>query len=110
MDKAGREAIARRILELSSADQTEALVGWSESSLTRFVRGISNQNVSSSDASVSVRAIVGGRTGVASTNALEDDSLRDVVERAIAMAKLAPADPNQPQLGNGTPGAAPDPR
>lgn len=107
MDKASRENIAARILELSTADQTEALVGSSEGALTRFARGISNQNVSSSDASVSVRAIVGGRTGVASTNVLDDDALRDVVERAISMAKLAPADPAQPQLGSGAVQAAP---
>lgn len=107
MNSAQREEIAKRLLGYSNADQTEALVSSSDSSLTRFARGICNQNVANTDGSVSVRAIVGKRTGVASTNAFDDASLRDVVERAIAMAKLSPADPNQPALASAPVGDAP---
>jgi PmbA protein len=108
VDKALRETIALRALEYSSADQTEVIVSYSSSALTRFTRGVSNQNVAVDDLGISVRAIVGGRTGVASTNQTDDASLQDVVQRAIDLAAFAPADPMLPQLPAGGPVTAPD--
>ncbi len=108
MDKAQREAIAKRILALSTADQTEVIVSAQNSALTRFTRGVSNQNVASIDNGVSVRAIVGGRTGVAATNDTSDESLKALVARAIEMASFAPSDPEQPQLPAGGPCPAPE--
>lgn len=108
MDKSSREALAKRVLEFSSADQTEAIV-WSENSaLTRFTQNMVHQNVAQSDVSVRVRAIVGKRTGVATTNVLDDAALRDVVSRAIEMANLAPEDPELPQLPPGGQTQAPE--
>ena len=101
MDKGSREALAKRVLGFSSADQTEAIV-WSENSaLTRFTQNMVHQNVAHADVSVRVRAIIGKRTGVATTNVLDDAALRDVVSRAVEMAKLAPEDPELPQLPPG---------
>lgn len=102
MNSREREALAERVLGLSDAGETEVMVAYSNSELTRFTHNAVHQNVADSDVSVKVRALIGGRTGVARTNMLDDASLSDVVDRAIAMAKLAPADPDQPQL----PGAA----
>ncbi len=107
MRKAQREAVARHVLSLSNADQTETLVSSGDRALTRFTHEVSNQNLATSDVAVSVRAIVGGRTGVARTNRLDDGALRDVVERAIEMAHLAPSDPLQPELPRGGPAEAP---
>ncbi len=50
---------------------------------------------------MSVRAIVGNRTGVASTNRFDEESLDAVVQRAVDMAAFAPADPLQPKLPDG---------
>ena len=107
-DDAGRERLAAHVLALSNADQTEVLVSTNDNSLTRFTHEVSNQNVAASDVGVCVRAILAGRTGVAQTNRLDDSSLRDVVARAIAMAKLAPQDPLTPDLPRGGPTATPD--
>jgi PmbA protein len=107
VDKTQRQAIAQRALDLSNADQTEVLVNASNSALTRFTRGVSNQNLASTDVGVSVRAIVGGRTGVAATNQTDDAALADVVRRAIDMAAFAPADPMQPVLPSGGPTTSP---
>ncbi len=107
MTSAEREAIAKRALAASTADQTEVIVSVSDSALTRFTRGISNQNVAATDRSISVRAIVGGRTGVASTNETSDAAVDAVTARAIALAAFAPADPQQPALPSG--GATPTP-
>lgn len=102
-----RERVAARILELSSADQTEVLVSTGDAALMRFTHEAPNQNVVSTDAVVSVRAILGGKTGVAQTNRLDDASLRAVVERAAELAALAPNDPLQGLLPAGVPLPAP---
>ncbi|HKU66401.1 MAG TPA: TldD/PmbA family protein [Candidatus Baltobacteraceae bacterium] len=107
MDKSSREALAQRALGFSSADQTEVMV-WSENSaLTRFTHNVVHQNVAEADVSVRVRAIVGKRTGVATTNVLDDTALRDTVSSAIEMAKLAPEDPDLPALPSGGPTQSP---
>ncbi|MBV8491086.1 MAG: TldD/PmbA family protein [Candidatus Eremiobacteraeota bacterium] len=107
MDSASREALAQRVLERSTADQTEVIVSSADRALTRFTHEVCNQNVAVTEVGVSIRAIVDGRTGVAQTNHLDDTALDDVVRRAIAMAKLAPKDPAQPGLPNGGPVEAP---
>jgi predicted Zn-dependent protease len=93
-----REAIAQRAVERSSADQTEVTIAVADHALTRFTRGISNQNVASHNVSISVRAIVDNRTGVASSNILGDASVDSLIARAIELAKLAPPDPLTPTL------------
>ncbi|HEY9085960.1 MAG TPA: TldD/PmbA family protein [Candidatus Tyrphobacter sp.] len=107
MDRAQRERMARAILERSPAEQTEVLIGQSDDTLTRFTHQISNQNVAALGAQITVRAILAGRTGVASTNSVDEDALRALVERAVAMARLAPKDPLQPPLPVGKPAPAP---
>jgi PmbA protein len=103
-----REALAAHVLELAAAaDQAEVLVASGDSALSRFSHEACTQNVAAGDVNVSIRAIANERTGVARTNRLDEEHLRDVVERAIAMARLAPPDPHQPQLPAGGPCAAP---
>ncbi|MDE2481601.1 MAG: TldD/PmbA family protein [bacterium] len=108
MTSAERERIAKRALAASTADQTEVIVSASDAALMRFTRGISNQNVAATDRSISVRAIVGGRTGVASTNETSDAAIDAVVARAIALAAFAPSDPMQPTLPSGAPTHGPE--
>lgn len=103
MNNMQREDLAARVLARSNADQTEVLVTSSDSALTRFAQGISNQNVAAQDGTISVRAIVGNRTGVAATNRMDERSLDRTVSRAIKMASFAPADPMQPQLPSAVP-------
>jgi PmbA protein len=84
--------ITAKMLTLSRADQTEVLVFSDDSQLTRFANSYIHQNVAERDVHVRVRAVVGKRIGVASTNDLSGESLEKVVETALEVAKL--------QLGN----------
>lgn len=102
-----REALARRTLALSRADQTEVLVYSENAALTRFTHQNVHQNVASRDVLVSVRAIIDGRTGVASANRTDEASIADLVRRATALAELAPNDPAQARLPAGGPTVAP---
>jgi PmbA protein len=96
-----REAIARRTVARSTADQTEIRIASSDDALTRFTHGISNQNVAAHNVSIAVRAIVAGRTGVASANDLSDASIDALLARAQEMAGFAPRDEGVPVLPSG---------
>ena len=83
--------LARRAVSLTGADEAEALVAAESSALTRFANNRINQNVAEDNALVSVRAVVGTRIGVASTNRLDDDSLAACCDAALAAASAARA-------------------
>ena len=90
--------LAKRAVSLTHADQAEALVAAESSALTRFANNRINQNVAEQNALVNVRAVVGKRQGVASTNRLDDESLAACCEAAVAAARIAPEDPRFPGL------------
>lgn len=86
----GEEALLRladRALELSDADQTEVLILASTSALTRFANNYIHQNVERTDTDIRVRAVVGRKIGVASTNEPSEEGLRSVVQRALELAR-----------------------
>ena len=101
MDSTQREALAKRAVARSNADQVEVRVSTSDEALTRFTHGISNQNVASHNMSVAVRAIIDGRTGVAASNDCSEASIDALLARAEQMASFAPKDPQQPLLPSG---------
>jgi predicted Zn-dependent protease len=92
------EALAGKILASSAADQTEVVLVGTDFSLTRFANSGIHQNVSERDVQVRVRAIVGKRSGVATTNDLSEASLTRVVERALNAARHLPEDPDLASL------------
>ena len=86
--------IANRVLGLSSADQTEVLILSSDDHLTRFAGSAIHQNVSETDVTVRVRAVLGRKVGVASGNDLSDAALRKLVESAETVARLQQDNPD----------------
>jgi len=90
--------LARRAVAMTAADEAEALVAAETSALTRFANNRINQNVSEENALVSVRAVLGKRVGVASTNRLDDASLQAACDAAVRAARVSPEDPNFPGL------------
>ncbi len=69
------------------------LVGASTAALTRFANNTIHQNVSEEMRLLSVRVALDGRTARASTNRLDNDSIRRVVEDAVALTRAASPDP-----------------
>ncbi len=90
--------LAARAVALTDSDAAEAVVTSGEDALTRFADNRIHQNVTEIDTRVSVRAVLGDRQGVASTNRLDDDSLAACCRAAVAAASSAPADPAFPGL------------
>jgi predicted Zn-dependent protease len=82
------EDIFLRLSRYSNADGLEMLIAGGHSALTRFANNTIHQNVEEENYVVSVRAIIGRKTARATTNKLDDESLRRVVESAEAMTEL----------------------
>jgi predicted Zn-dependent protease len=94
------ERIVGRVLKFSRAEQTEVSVDATTDALTRFANNTIHQNVAEQGISVSVRAVVDGRTARASTNKIDDESLARVVRAAENLARLQPPGENLlPMLG-----------
>jgi predicted Zn-dependent protease len=71
----------------AGATEAEALVSADEARLTRFANSEIHQNVAESNAQINLRFVVGRRVGVASTNRLDEDSIRRLAETAAAIAR-----------------------
>jgi PmbA protein len=71
----------------------EAFYQGRDAALTRFAGSRIHQNVSEHDATLRVRAVDGDRSGVASTNRLDADGIRDVVARAMDVCRRSAPNP-----------------
>jgi len=94
LGEARMKEIAEWVLALSTADQTEVVILGEENRLTRFANSYIHQNVAEKNAQIRVRAVVGKRIGVATTNDLSDEALAQAVESAIGAAKLQRENPD----------------
>lgn len=70
----------------------EAMVGAGTHALTRFANNTIHQNVAERSGYLSVRALVDNRTARASTNCLDAEGIRRVVEEAITLTRLQTPD------------------
>ena len=98
--------IFSRIRKLATADEVECLFYGGHSALTRFANNTIHQNVAEENYSVSVRTVFGGRTARATTNKLDDESLKRVVQNSETLAKVQHPDTDLlPMAPNGRPRA-----
>src|SRR6202030_3075525 len=86
--------IFERIKKHSTADEVEVLFFGGKSALTRFANNTIHQNVAEENYLVSVRTALDGRTARSTTNKLDDDSLRRVVQSSERLAKVQHPDPD----------------
>ncbi len=86
--------IFERIKKHSTADEIEVLFSGGTSALTRFANNVIHQNVAEENYVVSVRTVFGGRTARSTTNKLNDESLKRVVQSSERLTKLQHPDPD----------------
>ena len=86
----GRAAATARAMGVS---ELEAMVGAGTHALTRFANNTIHQNVAERSGYLSLRAVIEGRTARASTNRLDAEGIRRVVEEAVAITRLQTPDP-----------------
>jgi len=77
----------------SGVRDIEAILARETQALTRFANNAIHQNVAERTTHLSVRPLIDGRTARASTNRLDREAIRAVVEEAIAIARLTEPDP-----------------
>ncbi|MBY8874394.1 TldD/PmbA family protein [Micromonospora sp. PLK6-60] len=95
--------VAARVVELvrrlAGPDaQAEVTVARHQLALTRFANSFIHQNVDEVGVAVRLRLHLGGRTAGGSGSLVDADGLTALVERTVAAARLAPADPAWPGL------------
>ncbi len=88
------EEIFLRLSRYSNADGMEMLIAGGHSALTRFANNTIHQNVEEENYVVSVRTVIGRKTARATTNKLDEASLRRAVESAEAMTEVQVDDPD----------------
>ena len=98
--RADAEAITKKVLGFATADETRVVLRHTWTGQTRFAAGDITTSGSGDDRTVTVVSTVGKRRASASTNVLDDASLKRTVELAERLAKLSPEDPElMPELG-----------
>jgi predicted Zn-dependent protease len=93
MSRDEAQALTRRVLSLSTADQTRVAVTSERSGNTRFADGGITTSGSSNNTSVTVTVTFGRRRASVSTNVLDEPSLKRTIDTASQLARLAPEDP-----------------
>jgi predicted Zn-dependent protease len=101
MTREEAKALADRVLLMSKADQTRVNITREWNGNTRFADASITTSGGITDIAVTVTATIGRRRASASTNILEDASLRRTVDLAAQLAQLSPEDPElMPELGS----------
>jgi predicted Zn-dependent protease len=88
------EEIFDKVLKYSTAEETEAMIASTAYALTRFANNTIHQNVAEETVSLSVRLVSEKRMARASTNKLDEASIRRLCEDALALTRLQPPDPD----------------
>ncbi len=92
--------LADRVLGMAKADETRVSINNDWQGNTRFAGGEITTSGESTDTTITVVSTIGKRRASASTNVLEDASLRRTVDLAERLARLSPEDPEiMPELG-----------
>jgi PmbA protein len=95
LEKARCEAIFEQVAACArgyGVRDIEAIVAGGEEALTRFANNTIHQNVAERALHLSVRPVIEGRTARASTNRLDGEGIRQVVEAAIGITRLTEPD------------------
>src|SRR5438552_17506891 len=95
--------IAEAVMAASFADETEVLDFEQNESRTSFANNCVHQNVTERNVHITVRSVSETKIGIAISNDLRPESLRELAIRAGDVAKLQPSNPEfkglpQPQV------------
>ncbi|MBV9087349.1 MAG: TldD/PmbA family protein [Acidobacteriaceae bacterium] len=88
------EEIFGQLTSFTQADELEVLIAGGSSALTRFANNTIHQNVAEENYVVSVRTVIDRKTARATTNKLDKESLRRVVQSAEAITRVQQPDPD----------------
>ena len=100
LNKDEAQALLKKVLSFSKADECEAGLNGSEGGNIRYARNSVSTAGDISQLTLAVTSYFGKRSGTATINEFDDASLEKAVRRAEELAKLAPENPEYvPLLG-----------
>lgn len=98
LSKEESQAILKKALRFSKADECMVTIGGSEGGNIRYARNAVSTAGDISTLSLSVSSAFGKRAGVATINEFDDASLEKVVRRSEELAKVSPENPEYTSL------------
>jgi len=94
------EALAKRVLSYSKADEARVSIRTGWTGQTRFAGGEITTSGSGEDLSITILSTIGKKRASATTNVTDDESLKRTVDLSERLARLSPDDPElMPELG-----------
>ncbi len=78
----------RRMVQESTADQTEAILLTEDSSLTRFADSAIHQHVAERNQTLVLRVVFGKKIAVVTTNIFQPSSMKKFLRKATSLAKV----------------------
>ena len=93
LSRADAEALVRKVLSFSTAEQARVNVNSGTDGNTRFAVNQISTSGDAYDANVTVTSAFGKKVASATTNRFDDEALRQVVETSERLARLVPEDP-----------------
>ncbi len=81
-----------RLAKSTGAEETEVHVDEVADALTRFANNAIHQNVAEHGLTVSIRTVIDSKTARATTNRIDEDSLRAAIEASLSLAHSQPKD------------------
>lgn len=93
--------IFQRVKKYSTVDEVEVLISGGRNALTRFANNTVTQNVADENYEVSVRVAFDHKTARATTNRLDDEGLKNVVQAAESLTRLQEPDPDLLPMASG---------
>jgi PmbA protein len=90
--------IFAKIRKRGTSDDVEVIFYYTRNALTRFANNVIHQNMAEDNVMVSVRTVFDGRTARATTNKLDDESLKRVVQASESLAKVQQPDADLPPM------------
>ncbi|MBX2953569.1 MAG: TldD/PmbA family protein [Leadbetterella sp.] len=92
--------IIDKVLSYAKADETAVSLGGSKTGNIRYARNTVSTSGESTNLALAVTSVFGKRSGTATINEFDDESLEKTVRRAEEIARLAPENPEYvPMLG-----------
>lgn len=98
IDKNQAKRICLRALSYVEEGQAEVMLDETVKPLTRVANNTIHQNLEVADISISLRVDIGDRSGRATTNQVDDDSLRKLARQAAEAARAVSVDQGLPPM------------
>jgi predicted Zn-dependent protease len=93
LSRSDAESIAQKVLSFSTADEARVNINGGSQGNIRFARNQVSTAGDAYDANVTITSAFGKKVASATTNSLDDEALRTVVQTSERLARLVPEDP-----------------